>query len=408
MLHAAAQATQWDRPAAQIAHAIADVLGPAPAHLSVENLSSIPKDAVPAIRRMVEDDLKIEGVNLKNSESGNAIHLTLSENAHGGLWVAEVLTANETRVVMVPADLAPPPGPAIKQKVLLHREVLAKTSEMQWKVSSQQDASGPETLAAAELNGELVLLTAEQVAVFDASPGGWIEQAHADFPAGLAASRDPRGVIVPLSDAGGFNAYAPAVACAGTFSASAAGQAATWTLRCRASDDPWPAVQLGPGVWMKAFYNFGRDFFTGVVTPPSATDLPPFYSAGLLPGRAGGSALLIDGVDGSVQIVENNQLKPVGDTRNWGSEIATLSSVCDDNAQVLVSSAGGGAGDSLRAYEVQVAEALAVSEPLQLTGTTMSLWTAPDGKSAIAIVRAPLPQGQRFDYEVDRVTQSCN
>jgi hypothetical protein len=75
---------------------------------------------------------------------------------------------------------------------------------------------------------------------------------------------------------------------------------------------------------------------------------------------------------------------------------------------VIVSSSGDGAADSLRAYEIPTQQAIAVSEPLTLAGTAMALWPAPDGKSALAIVRTPLQQGQRFDYEVDRVTETCN
>jgi hypothetical protein len=402
----APQATPWDRPAAQIAHSIAEAMGPGSARLTVENLSQISKDAVPAIRRMVEEYLKTDGVNVTNGESANTIRLTLSEDAHEGLWVAALVQGNETRVVMTPVDLAPLAGAPVAQKVLLHRDVLGRASEMQWKVAQQGERWAPELLAAAEVNGSLVVLTPDRVSVFEPSPVGWTEREHAEFGIGHGASRDPRGVVVRTSDGHGFSAFAPGVECTGGFAAATTDQAGAWSSTCHASDDPWPVAQTGQDTWIKAFYNAGRDYFTGVTTPSMGPDLPPLYSAGFLPGRPG-PAMILGGVDGKVQIVEGGQLKTVAGTRDWGSDFAVVSSGCG-GAHVIVSSSGDGTGDSLRAYEIPAQEAVAVSEPLTLAGTAMALWAAPDGKSALAIVRTPLQQGQRFDYEVDRVTETCN
>lgn len=400
------QSTSWDRPAAQIAHSIAEALGPGSARLTVENLSQISKDAVPAIRRMVEEDLKTDGVNVTNSESANLIRLTLSENQRGGLWVAEVVEGSETRVVMTPVDLAPLPGAPTAQKVLLHRDVLARASELRWKGAAQDERSAPELLAAAEVNGSLVVLTRDRVSALEPSPVGWTEREHAEFGIGHGASRDPRGVVVRSSDGHGFSAYAPGVECTGALATPVADQAAAWSSTCHASDDPWPVAQTGQDTWIKAFYNAGRDYFTGVITPSMGPDLPPLYSAGFLPGLPG-PAMIIGGVDGKVQIVEGGQLKTIAGTRDWGSDFAVVSSGCG-GAHVIVSSSGDGTGDSLRAYEISAQEAIAVSEPLTLAGTAMALWPAADGRSALAIVRTPIQQGRSFDYEVDRVTETCN
>jgi hypothetical protein len=43
-----------------------------------------------------------------------------------------------------------------------------------------------------------------------------------------------------------------------------------------------------------------------------------------------------------------------------------------------------------------------------MDGTVMALWTAPDGKSVLAVVRTPANQGAANEYEVDRVVASCN
>ena len=112
----------------------------------------------------------------------------------------------------------------------------------------------------------------------------------------------------------------------------------------------------------------------------SGVDLPPFYSAGLVPRAAGGAGLLLTGIDGKVQLVENGALKPVAGTRDWGSDFAVLRSGCGAGTQVIASGSGEAASDSLRAYEIPAQEAVAVSAPLAMDGTVTALWTAPDGK----------------------------
>ena len=154
---------------------------------------------------------------------------------------------------------------------------------------------------------------------------------------------------------------------------------------------------------LKAFYNAARNYFTGVVNPGLGVDLPSFYSAALVPRPVGGAALLVNGIDGKVQLTENNALKPVTGTRDWGSDFAALQSGCGAGAQIIASSSGEAANDSLRAYEFPANEAIPASAPLAMMGAVMQIWTAPDGKSVVAVVR-----NTANEYEVDRVTALCN
>jgi hypothetical protein len=186
-------------------------------------------------------------------------------------------------------------------------------------------------------------------------------------------------------------------------------------VRCHESDDPWPIVQgaipqipavaspVDSSASLKAFYNAARNYFTGVVTPSLNVDLPPFYSAVMIFRPATGPALLIGGIDGKAQLTEGAALRPVSGTRDWGSDFAVLNSGCGVGAQILASGSGEAASDSLRAFELPAQEAVPVSAPLAMDGTVTALGTAPDGKSIVAVVRTPADQ-----YEVDRVTASCN
>ena len=116
----------------------------------------------------------------------------------------------------------------------------------------------------------------------------------------------------------------------------------------------------------------------------------------------------MNGIDGKVQLTEAGVLKPVSGARDWGSDFAVLNTGCGSGAQVVASGSGEATADSLRAYDLPAQEAIPASAPLAMDGTVMALWTAPDGKSIFAIVRKQGNQGAGSQYEVDRVTSSCN
>ena len=52
----------WEQPAAALAGQITAILGPGQAHLTIRNLSTISTDEIPAIRGLLEQDLKAHGV----------------------------------------------------------------------------------------------------------------------------------------------------------------------------------------------------------------------------------------------------------------------------------------------------------------------------------------------------------
>jgi hypothetical protein len=334
--------SRWMQPASQLAGQIADVLGPGQAQITVRNLSTIQAGEIPAIRKLLEQDLKARGVLTGGAESANAIRVTLSESLRERLWVAEISEGNTTHVTMVHLDAA--------------------------------------EATAVHATSERVVLRKERIS-------GLID-------------REVQGIPVV--------AYAPGTQCSGSYSLPLNGgtQDSGWSVRCRASDDPWPVYQSADASnapALKAFYNTARDFFTGVVTPNIGVDLPAFYAAGMIPRAAGGAAVLLAGVDGKVQIVENGVMRPVAGARDWGSDFAVVRSGCGAGTQVIVSGSGEAASDSLRAFAIPALDAIPESNGLAMDGTVTALWTAQDGKSAFAVVRSG-----SGDYEVDRVSASCN
>jgi hypothetical protein len=272
-------------------------------------------------------------------------------------------------------------------------------------------------LAALETADSLILVEPEEIVILTHSVDGWQEQSRAGIGQKRPLSRDPRGVVFPSRGGQGFEAWVAGMACVGTN--QNATSPADWTVHCRESDDPWlltqpplsdaePATDANVRVTLiRAFYNPARNYFTGVLTANLGVDLPPFYAAVLLP-RTSGAALLFNGIDGKVQLVETATLKPIAGTRDWGSDFTVLNSGCGAGTQIVASGSGEAVADSLRAYQIPAQEAIPASAPLAMDGTVTALWTGPDAKSAFAVVRRAAGQGQKDRYEVDRVTANCN
>ena len=394
----------WEQPAAALAEQIAGILGPGQMRLTFRNLSSIPAGELPNIQRLLEQDLRAHGVTAAGDESANAVRITLSEDARQRLWVAEVVEGDQTQVVMVELAPAQPASTPAASGLLLRKDTVI--------------AAHAPILSALEIGSALVVLEPDQIALFVRAANGWQELKHVSTGAAGPLARDPRGVLVASQDGASFEARLPGVRCTGSI--LSAGAASDGTLSCGASDDPWAIVWRsvvmpppapttvsafavsGPPV-LRAFYNASRNYFTGVVSPSLGVELPAFYSAAPLPRAAGDTALLVAGIDGKVQLAENDALSPVAGTRDWGSDLGVIRSGCGAGAQIIASGSGEAASDSLRAYELPALEAVPVSAPLTMQGTVTAIWTAPDSKSVYAAVRKAPEQ-----YEVDRVSALCN
>ncbi|MDR3799279.1 MAG: hypothetical protein P4K93_14070 [Terracidiphilus sp.] len=392
----------WEQPASELAEQIAAILGPGQAHLTIRNLSSISNDEIPAIRRLLAQDLKAHGVVMTGAESANTVRVTLSESARDRLLVAEVGEGNQTQVAMV--DIGP-----IQPR-------LAPTTDGLTVMRQQILTSREPILSLLETPSGIVALEAGRIVIYAHGTEGWRQQQRMSVASSHAQARDPRGTLLGYASGWRFMAWLPGVECSG--GPTAQSQPTDWTIQCGESDDLWAITQppLDLTNWRtaaaranglvtpySAFYNSARDYFTGVVSPSVSVDLPPFYAAALLQRSAGNAALLIGGIDGKVQLAENGALKVVTGTRDWGSDFAVLHSGCDAGVQVIASTSGEAANDSLRAYELPALEAVPASAPLAMDGTVTALWTAPDGKSVLAVVR-----NAANEYEVDRVTALCN
>jgi hypothetical protein len=397
---ATAASSPWQEAAADLAAQIASILGPGQAHLTIRNLSAIPTDEIPTIRRLLEQNLKSHSVTASGADSASAIRVTLSENAHNRIWVAEIVEGSETQIAIV--DLGPDETPAASPAtgLILRRQELLSTREP--------------ILAALELPNALIALETEQIVVYAQAAGLWREQQRAPITVLRPQSRDRRGVLIGSANGSTFEAWLPGIRCASSIDPTS--QPASWKIQCRATDDPWAVTQppldvsssqpgsaSGTVSPIRAFYNATRNYFTGVISPDLGVDLLPFYTLAQLPRPSSTAALLINGIDGKVQLAENGALKFVSGTRDWGSDFAILHSPCGTGVQIVTSSSGEAQSDSLRAYELPALEAIPASAPLAMDGAVTALATAQDLNGVFAVVRTANNR-----YEVDRVTALCN
>jgi hypothetical protein len=405
---AAPAPSKWEKPAGALADQIAGILGPGQARLTIRNLSTISSDEIPQIRMLLEQDLKAHGVLVSGAESANAIRVTLSESIRERLWVAEVIEGNVSQVAMVRMEPELVRQTQAGTGLTLRKQTVLTTREP--------------VLAALESGDGLAVVEPEEIVIYGNGADGWREQKRVAIGQRKPLARDPRGVIVPSRESEGFEAFVAGMVCDGSY---ARGQSnGDWTVRCREGDDPWQLsvpsslptaagtqrenIEVTP---LKAFYNSTRNYFTGVLAPSLGVELPPFYSAAIVPRPAGSgslAALLVNGIDGKVQLTEAGVVKQVSGARDWGSDVAVVSSGCGAGTQVVASGSGEAIADSVRAYELPAQEAIPVSAPLAMEGSVTALWTAPDGKSVLAVVRRQGNQGAGREYEVDRVTASCN
>jgi hypothetical protein len=359
---------QWTEPVTHLSREIAAITGPGAVSLNIRNLSSLPADQVPAIRRELQNHLSAAGVRIVNPASAaGEVKITLSENAPGYVWVAEVQQGAERKIAMVTAPRPPSVAPAPNGPSLAIRKTPLWT----------QDAPILDlVLITAGNEPYMIVLDAANVSLYRMTGGHWTMAQQFAIPHTGAWPRDLRGRLVAARDHL-FDAYLPGVDCSSTATPPL-------SLACHPGDDPWPIAN-----GQTALFGAARNFFTGVVTPGIGrqTSVPAFYSAAGLP-RSNYTLWVFARTDGSVHLMDAVNDVAVRSARDWGSDLAAVKSSCGSGAQLLVSGAGDAeAADTVRAFEIADREPVEVSPAAEFPGPVTALWPSSDGRSAIALTK---------------------
>lgn len=379
-------ALDWRAPEAQLAEKIAAVTGPGVIALEVNNRSSIGAAEVESIRRGIISDLGTSGIRVWDPDQAAAVvKITLSENLQNYIWVAEVQQGTaEPSVLMISI---PRPDLAVNAQnafpLALHMTPLISSPDP--------------ILDAVVLEGNprrVVALGASAVIIYEFKDNRWVQGQSLAINHEHPFPRDLLGRIVLRSDHP-FDAYLPGLACRSA-------NASPLTMNCSRNDDPWPLQT--PDFGVSAFFSPTRNFFTGALAPGIGKQkaAPPFYSAAALP-RDKYALWIFEGTDGQLHLLDgiNEQIAP---KIRWGSDLAATHADCRPGWQVLATSPGSDVGDWIQGFELPDREPAAVSQKLAVNGNVTALWTAPDGKSAVAVYR-DLDSG---DYEAVQLTLTCN
>lgn len=297
--------------------------------LSVRNLSSLGPEDTAAVGRELENRLRATNIVLA-ADAPVAIAVTLSENAQGPVWIAEIRRGDKRDVVMtVPAMQA---GRAAKTSATIERELLMEQDEP--------------ILDAAPAGDALIVLDQSEVVVYRRGQ----RHSASTLPRKIWP-RDLRGRLELEGDS--LRVFLPGVLCTGKWMPEI-------TLACSDSD---------------ASLAKSRNYF-------AEDNLPPYYTAARTPEYS-----LLAGMDGRVHLLDSTAAAFAG----WGSDIAAVQTVC--GSRVLATGPGGAdETDSVQGFEIVGREPVAATPAMEFPGPVTALW--PAGQSSAVAISRDLKTGQ--------------
>ncbi|HEV2690179.1 MAG TPA: hypothetical protein VGV35_16590, partial [Bryobacteraceae bacterium] len=320
------------------------------------------------------------------------VQVTLSENREGLLWVAEIRSGRTREVAMI--TVAPPeanaPQPATEPVSIRKVRVFGRAEPILDLVPLDSLPSGAAS--------KVMVLDPDAVALYENQKDGsaWQLVPSTLLPQFRPHPHDARGRLIVGRD-NALEVYVPGMKCVGTFEPAV-------RLDCQESADPWP-LNYGGLPEAAAAFAAGRNFFEGGIQfqDGHTTKTPPFFSAAFLPLK-GGAQWLLAGLDGQAHLIDANG-GALANFSDWGSNVVSLQTGCQDGWQVLASQAGDfGEPDSVQAYNIAKRKAEAASAPVEFPGPVTELWPLADGSGAIAISH----NLKKSQYEAFRLSISCS
>jgi hypothetical protein len=348
--------------------------------LNVDNRSSLATTDVAAARKALEAQLRSANARLVKPERAVAeINVTISENLHGLLWIAQVKQGLTTQTITVQGDKQATSATMRAPVLTVKRTPLFV----------QED--GTQIVDFALLDSKtLFVLEPDRLAAYYSDGNRWAARNAVAIRHSQPWPRDLRGHI--SMQQAQLTVFLPGVQCIGVLSADNALQ----SLNCNETDDPW---LLSDGK-TNAFFPASRNFFSGIIRGMDIS-LPPFYSAATV-GDANPISIFT-GTDGRARLYASFTQAPHVYS-GWGSDIAAVRSACGAQWQVLVSRPGDRTQpDAIQAMEISNREPVPVSSALELPGSITSLWQSTDGKSVNMVTRDVLSK----TYEASILSIDC-
>jgi hypothetical protein len=355
----------WNDAAAELIGKVMDRAGrPSGISLDLRNASALSSAEAYDVRRAINSQLSARSIRVVKPEQAVAdVRVTLSENASGLLWIAEIRSGTRRDVVMTEVARSEPAAAA---------QVSPALTLLKEQVWSQYEPILDFALFG-DHRSRLLVLEPRTVSLYRLNNSRWNLEQSQPVPRSTPLPADVRGRLLLLRDQK-FEAFIPGQHCTGSADGSL-------TLECRQADDPWPlAGENSP----RSFFSATRNFFTGVFTGSNATkSSAPFFSAANVQ-NGGRDTWVFAGTDGRFRQTDlaESELRV-----SWGGALAGIKSGCGSGWQILASGTGDWTQrDLLQGFELGQG-ATPVTSAVEVPGPVTALWAAADGASAAVVSR---------------------
>jgi hypothetical protein len=192
--------------------------------LEIQSLTSTPAPEWLSFRKLLQDELRKTGVETAGLETAATppeprVRVTLSEDARGWLFVAEVASGDSRQVAMLPWSA--PSSAQAKPRISITNKFLWAQPDPILDVLLVDSGSG------------MLVLSVDKVASYRFTGDKWTPSAAASLLLPRPLPRDPRGRLI--TTAGGFQAYLPVATCTGAWNPEL-------KLRCDGGIANWPGT----------------------------------------------------------------------------------------------------------------------------------------------------------------------
>ena len=349
--------------ATQLAGRISSLL---PRHATVslefQNLTAIPASEASSFRIALEQQLPKAGIELAAAaQPDSRLHVLISENARGLLFVAAIGADENRQVALLSWNL--PPAVEVKPRVKLTMQLVRAQADPILDIASLNSGSS------------LLVLGANKVSSFRRANGEWALAGLANIALARPLPRDPRGRIE--SDSVVIHVYLAGTTCNGSMQPEL-------RIACMPTNDTWVVNARDPALAVR--------WVSDSNLLESAAAKQPFYSsaAGWF-ARPGGR-------------IEDRAGDLLRNADAWGSDMMSIENPCGAGLLALVTQAGDAvARDQIQVFEIAGGQATAQSEPMSLAGPVLALWPA-DAPSEATVVVRNLKTG---NYEASRLGLAC-
>jgi hypothetical protein len=321
--------------------------------LELQNLTTLPAAEWSSFRTSLQDELHKAGLETAGTRPESRLRVTLSKDARGLLFVAEVFSGDNRQIAILPWNL--PAAPQSKPRVSLTQKPL-------W---AQPDPILDILLV--DSGSQMLVLSADKIASYRSAGDRWVPSATASLVLPRSLPRDPRGRLEAAGE--GFRAYLPVATCEGTWKPEL-------RLTCSNGTAVWPDTQ--------AHWVADRN-----VLESEAIKTPFYAVADGVFTMAGGRVLDLSG-------------RAVAGAEVWGSDVAGVDNPCGAGSELIASSANA-EREEVRAYQVANGQASPASDTILLPGPVTALWPAESHVQATLVVR----NLQTGEYEASRLGLAC-